>query len=126
MPTSLMTTGQRLAILGHWSGFTIVDRLGAQIELIPHLFGARHSVPTGERRILYIWRSSSRVTKPNALRLICSELFLDHPRVPNGYPSAPYWSLLRAVALSGSTPSQRHFSRVSNNRQLARSALSRR
>jgi hypothetical protein len=51
--------------------------------------------------------------------LICSELLLDHLRVPTGYPSAQYWWLLRAVDLSGSTPSQRHFSRVSNNRQLA-------
>ena len=50
MQTSLTATGQRLAILDDWSGFTIVDRLGAQIELIPHLFGARHSVPTGGAR----------------------------------------------------------------------------
>ena len=54
------------------SGFTIVDRFGAQIELIPHLFGATNRLPAG-RGILYIWRSSSGVTKPNALRLICSE-----------------------------------------------------
>jgi hypothetical protein len=47
MQTSLTTTGQRLAILGAWSGFTIVDRLGAQIELIPHLFSATNRFPTG-------------------------------------------------------------------------------
>jgi predicted phage gp36 major capsid-like protein len=47
MQTSLTTTGQRLAILGDWSGFTIVDRLGAQIELIPHLFSATNRFPTG-------------------------------------------------------------------------------
>ena len=117
--TSLTTTGQQLAIWGDWSGFTIVDRFSAQIELIPHLFGATNRFPTGQRGILYIWRSSSGVIKPNALRLICSDLLLDHLRVPTGYPSAPYWWLLRAVDLSGSTPSQRHFSRVSNNRQLA-------
>jgi predicted phage gp36 major capsid-like protein len=86
--TSLTSTGQRLAIWGDWSGFTIVDRFGAQIELIPHLFGATNRFPTGQRGILYIWRSSSGVTKPNALRLICSDLLLDHLRVPTGYPSA--------------------------------------
>jgi hypothetical protein len=52
MPTSLTTTGQRLAILGHWSGFTIVDRLGPQIELIPRLFGATNRFPTGAARAL--------------------------------------------------------------------------
>jgi hypothetical protein len=36
---------------------------GAQIELIPHLFGA---TTIGQRGILYIWGSSSGVTKPNA------------------------------------------------------------
>jgi hypothetical protein len=53
--TSLTTTGQRLAILGHWSDFTIVDRLGAQIELIPRLFGATNRFPQGQRGLLYIW-----------------------------------------------------------------------
>jgi hypothetical protein len=81
-------TDQRLAIWGEWSGFTIVDRFGAHIELIPHLFGATNRFTTGQRGILYIWRSSWGVTKPNALRLICSELLLDHLRVPTGYPSA--------------------------------------
>jgi hypothetical protein len=45
--TSLTTTGQRLAIWGEWSGFTIVDRFGAQIELIPHLFGTTNRFPKG-------------------------------------------------------------------------------
>jgi hypothetical protein len=49
--TSLTTTGQRLAIWGDWSGFTIVDRFGAQIELIPHLFGATNRFPTGQRAV---------------------------------------------------------------------------
>ena len=38
--------------LGDWSGFTIVDRLDAQIELIPHLFGATNRFPTGAARDL--------------------------------------------------------------------------
>jgi hypothetical protein len=47
-----VATGQRLAILGHWSGVTIVDRLGAQIELIPRLFGATNRFPTRAARAL--------------------------------------------------------------------------
>jgi hypothetical protein len=53
--TSLTTAGQRLAILADWSGFTIVDRLVAQIELIPHLFGSTNRFLTRQRGILYIW-----------------------------------------------------------------------
>jgi hypothetical protein len=52
--TSLTTTGQRLAILGHWSGFTIVDRLGAQIELIPRLFGATNRFPQAARALVHL------------------------------------------------------------------------
>jgi hypothetical protein len=80
MRTSVTITGQRLGSLDDWSDFTVVDRLGAQIELIPHLFGATNRFAAGQRRILYIWRSSSGVTIPNALLLICSELLLDHLR----------------------------------------------
>ena len=70
MQTSLATTGQRAVIWGDWSGFTIVDRLGAQIELMLHRFGATNRFSQGQRKILYIWPSSSGVTKPHALRLI--------------------------------------------------------
>jgi hypothetical protein len=47
-------TGQRLAILGHWSVFTIVDRLGAQIELIPHRFGATNRFPRAARDLVHL------------------------------------------------------------------------
>jgi hypothetical protein len=52
--SSLTTTGQRLAIWGDWSGLTIVDRFGAQIELIPHLFGATNRFPTGPRDLVHL------------------------------------------------------------------------
>jgi hypothetical protein len=58
--------GQRLAIWGDWSGFTIVDRLGAQIELIPHLLGAANRFPTGAARDLVHLAIFLDVTKPNA------------------------------------------------------------
>jgi excisionase family DNA binding protein len=104
-------TGQASPLLIVW----LLDRF----ELIRHLFGATNRFPTGSAGSCTSGDLRRGATKPNALRLICSELLLDHLRVPTGYPSAPYWWLLRAVDLSSSTPSQRHFSRVSNNRQLA-------
>jgi len=58
--------GQRLAIWGDWSGFTIVDRLGAQIELISHLLGAANRLPTGAARDLVHLAIFLDVTKPNA------------------------------------------------------------
>jgi hypothetical protein len=59
---------------------TLVMSFRCSDRAVQHLFGATNRFPIGQRGILYIWRSSSGVTKPNALRLICSELLLDHLR----------------------------------------------
>ena len=63
--TSLTTTGQQLAIWGDWSGFTIVDRFGAQIELIPHMFGATNRFPTGGARDFVHLAIFVGIAKPN-------------------------------------------------------------
>jgi predicted phage gp36 major capsid-like protein len=45
MAPAITTTTTKIAILGDWSGFTIVDRLGSTVELIPNLFGRRSGRP---------------------------------------------------------------------------------
>lgn len=52
------------------AGFMIVDRVGMQIELVPHLFGAANRFPTGERGVMAYWRNSSVVQVPQAIRLL--------------------------------------------------------
>jgi HK97 family phage major capsid protein len=70
MSTATTTTGAKIAILADWSGFVIADRIGAQIELVPHLFGAANRFPTGERGFYYFWRTGTAVSKPNAFRYL--------------------------------------------------------
>jgi HK97 family phage major capsid protein len=70
MSTATTTTGAKMAVLADWSGYVIADRIGAQIELIPHLFGAANRFPTGERGFYYYWRTGSAVSKPNAFRYL--------------------------------------------------------
>jgi HK97 family phage major capsid protein len=70
MSTATTTTGSKIVIFGDWSGFTVVDRLGSTVEIVPQLFGATNRFPTGQRGIVYWWRSSSGVTKANALRYL--------------------------------------------------------
>jgi len=41
MSAATTVTGSKVAIVGDWSGFVIADRVGASVELIPHLFGSR-------------------------------------------------------------------------------------
>jgi HK97 family phage major capsid protein len=64
------TTGSRVAILGNWRNFTIGDRLGMSLEIVPHLFGATNRYPTGQRGAYAIWRNDSRVVVANAFRYL--------------------------------------------------------
>lgn len=62
-------TNNEFAILGDFSRFVIVDRIGLDIELIPHLFGANQR-PTGQRGLYAYWRNGSKVVDANAFRVL--------------------------------------------------------
>jgi HK97 family phage major capsid protein len=65
-----VTTGAKTIVYGDWqAGFLIADRIGMQIEIIPHLFGASRR-PTGERGVFAHWRTGSKVVNPAALRYL--------------------------------------------------------
>jgi HK97 family phage major capsid protein len=70
MASTTTTTGSKIVIYGDWSGFTVVDRLGSTVEIVPQLFAAANLRPSGQRGIVYWWRSGSGVTKANALRYL--------------------------------------------------------
>jgi HK97 family phage major capsid protein len=61
----VLTTGTIIAVFGNFSRFIIVDRMGMDIELIPHLFGTNRR-PTGQRGIFAVWRNNSAVLDANA------------------------------------------------------------
>jgi HK97 family phage major capsid protein len=57
----------KLAIVGDFRYFLIVDRIGMTVELIPHLFGAAQgNLPTGQRGLYAYWRNTSKVLSANA------------------------------------------------------------
>jgi HK97 family phage major capsid protein len=71
MSTGTTTTGQSIAIMGDFkTGFIIVDRIGMDVELIPHLFGGSNRYPTGQRAIFAMWRNSSGLLAENAFRYL--------------------------------------------------------
>ena len=47
--STLTTTGAKIIVAGDFSKFKIIDNLGMQVELIPHLFAAANQRPTGQR-----------------------------------------------------------------------------
>ena len=66
--TSALTAGSKILIFGDFRYFLIVDRIGMNLDLIPHLFGASNR-PTGQRGLYAFWRNSCKVLDINAFRM---------------------------------------------------------
>jgi HK97 family phage major capsid protein len=68
--TNVLTTGTNIFVCGNFSYFKIIDRVGMDIELIPHLFGGSNRYPTGQRGLYAMWRNSSDVLSASAFRIL--------------------------------------------------------
>jgi HK97 family phage major capsid protein len=66
---TVTTVGALFLLIGDFSRFVIVDRIGLSIELIPHLFGTNHR-PTGSRGLYAFWRNGAKVVDANAFRVL--------------------------------------------------------
>lgn len=64
-----LTTASKIAVLGDFRYFIIVDRIGLTVETIPHVFGAAQR-PTGQRGLYAYWRNGSKVLDANAFRVL--------------------------------------------------------
>jgi len=60
----------RVLLFGDFSQFLIVDRLGMQVELQPHVLGAANRRWTGQRAIVAVWRNNSKILNHNAFRVM--------------------------------------------------------
>lgn len=67
--TGTTATAVKFLLLGDFNRFVIVDRIGLDIEVIPHLVGTNHR-PTGQRGLYAYFRNSSKVVDANAFRLM--------------------------------------------------------
>lgn len=71
MNSTWTTTGQVVAVLGDIaSAFYIYDRLGSTIEPIPNVVNTSTGNPTGQRGMIFRFRSGSAVVNPNAAKLL--------------------------------------------------------
>jgi HK97 family phage major capsid protein len=59
-----------IAVLGDFSKYVIVDRIGMAVELVPHVFDPTTGKPTGERGLVAFWRNSAEATVPTAFRVL--------------------------------------------------------
>jgi HK97 family phage major capsid protein len=52
----------KIMIVGDFSYYLILDRLGMNVQLIPFLFGAgQGNLPTGQRGLFAYWRNTAKV-----------------------------------------------------------------
>lgn len=64
-------TGKKIIVFGDFkSGFLIVDRVGMNMELVPHLFGSSNRYPTGQRGYYVWWRNNSLIRNNAAMRML--------------------------------------------------------
>jgi len=68
--TNVLTTGTNIFVCGAFSYYKIVDRVGMDIELIPHLFGSGNRYPLGQRGLYAFWRNSADALSASAFRIL--------------------------------------------------------
>jgi HK97 family phage major capsid protein len=70
MVSTTATSGSRVAIFADWQrAYAIVDRIGLQVEIVPHVFGPTQR-PIGARGVYAFWRVGAGVLVPNAARYL--------------------------------------------------------
>lgn len=68
--SSTYTTGQLIGVYGDFNYFVIVERIGMNVEVIPHLFDVTNNMPTGQRGLYAYWRNGAKVVDANAFRTL--------------------------------------------------------
>lgn len=67
---STVTADDLILVLGDFSYYVIVERIGMDVELIPHLFATANNRPSGQRGLYAHWRNSAEVLSANAFRVL--------------------------------------------------------
>ena len=65
-----VTAVHHLLLIGDWTNYVVVDRIGGTVEYIPHLFNTNANLPTGARGWFYHWRVGSDSVNDAAFRLL--------------------------------------------------------
>lgn len=70
LPDASATANNYGLVLGDFSNYVIVDRIGLSVELVPHLFSTSNNRPTGQRGILGWFRTGANAVNAAAFRLL--------------------------------------------------------
>lgn len=73
MDSSVTTTGavsNLILAIGDFRNYVIVDRIGFNLEFIPHLFATANNLPSGQRGWFAYWRVGADSVNDDAFRLL--------------------------------------------------------
>lgn len=70
MDTAVTTSGKNIMVIGDPKAYTIVDRIGMNIELIPHVFHTSNNRPSGQRGLFAYWRNNANIRTTNAFQIL--------------------------------------------------------
>ena len=70
LPDSTATADNFAMLLGDFSNYVIVDRIGMSIELIPHLFATANNRPSGQRGFYAHFRTGAEVVNINGIKML--------------------------------------------------------
>ena len=67
---AMTTSGSSVLTFGDFGEFTIIDRVGMNVEFIPHLFATANNLPFGARGLYAYWRNTSDVRTAAAFKTL--------------------------------------------------------
>jgi HK97 family phage major capsid protein len=67
---STVTTGSKIVALGDPQYYAIIDAVGLDLEIIPHIFDSATGFPKGQRGVYILYRNSAAVLNANAFRVL--------------------------------------------------------
>jgi HK97 family phage major capsid protein len=70
MSGTLSTAANNAIVVGDFSQYVIVDRVGMSVEPIPHLFSTANNLPSGQRGLYCYWRTGAGTTNDLAFRIL--------------------------------------------------------
>jgi HK97 family phage major capsid protein len=71
-PAATSPTLTKMMLIGDLRYYVIVERVGMDIELIPHIFDTATGFPKGQRGIYAFWRNHADAIDVNAFRILTS------------------------------------------------------
>ena len=64
------TADNHVLVVGDWNNYVVVDRIGLQVELVPHLFATGNNRPSGQRGLYAYWRVGAGSVNDSAFRVL--------------------------------------------------------